>query len=132
VDLKFESLVTDKSVVFRDVTPFFEAANVLEDNMEGKVSLIRPRRWGKSVLGTAWIEFLRRRKDLCVGTWAHDKMRDEKLIGVHLDFSKGGLLAGQCVSRLLHSINIGLTLAERVEGYGEGAKGKRVEISADL
>jgi hypothetical protein len=32
----------------------------------------------------------------------------------------------------MDSINEGLALAERVEGYGEGAKGKRVEISADL
>jgi hypothetical protein len=82
----FESLVADRSVVFRDVTPFFALANVLENNMGGKVLLIRPRRWGKSVLGTAWIEFLRGRKDLFEGTWAHDKMRKEKLIGVHVDF----------------------------------------------
>jgi hypothetical protein len=84
------------------------------------------------VLGTAWIEFLRGRKELFEGTWAHDKMRNEKLIGVHLDFSKGGKSAGECTSCLLDSINVGLTLAERVEGYLEGAKGMRVEISADL
>jgi hypothetical protein len=80
------------------------------------------------VLGTAWIKFLRGRRDLFVGTWAHDKMRNEKLIGVHLDLSGRGLSVGQGVEQLMDSINIGLTLAERVEGYGEGAKGKRVVI----
>jgi hypothetical protein len=129
IGMSFESLVRRKDVVFRDVTPFFEAANVLEENLDGKVMLIRPRRWGKSVLGTAWIEFLRGRKDLFKGTWAHDKMRTEKLIGVHLDFSGAGASVGECVSRLLDSINIGLTLAEQVKGYRKGAKGKRVEIS---
>ncbi len=132
MSMGFASLVTDKSVVFRDVTPFFEAADLLEPKKEGKVILIRPRRWGKSVLGTAWLEFLRGRQDLFVGTWAHDKMREEKLIGVHLDLSCGGDSIGECVELLMDSINTGLTLAEQVDGYGEGANGQRVVISADL
>jgi hypothetical protein len=123
----FEGLMSGRSFVFRDVTAFFATANILGDN-PGKAMLIRPRRWGKSVLGTAWIEFLRGREDLFKGTWAHDKMRTEKLIGVHLDLSGSGFSEGQCVSRMLESITVGLTLAEQVKGYGEGAKGKRVEI----
>ncbi len=69
-----------------------------------------------SVLGAAWIEFLRGRSDLFVGTWAETKMRKEKLIGVHLDLSDGGQSVGECVMYVLESINKGLALAEKVEG----------------
>jgi hypothetical protein len=128
-DMVFEDLVVRKDVVFRDVTPFFEAANVLEQSARGHVLLVRPRRWGKSVLGAAWLEFLRgSRKELFAGTWAHDKLRSEKLIGVRLDLSRGGLSLGHCVRVMEQAMNLGLSLAEEVPGYGESAKGKRVEL----
>jgi hypothetical protein len=131
VAMGFERLVLSGSVVFRDVTPFFATANILGDN-PGKAMLIRPRRWGKSVLGTAWIEFLRGREDLFKGTWAHDKMRSDKLIGVHWDLSDGCLAMTHCLIGLASSINRGLALAERVEGYGAAAVGRRVRISAEI
>lgn len=125
--MKFHDLVLGKNVAFRDVTPFFQH---LVSNHGGKDVLIRPRRWGKSVLGTAWVEFLRGRSDLFVGTWAETRMRKDKLIGVHLDMSLGGFSVGQCTQTIMHAINEGLELAEKVDGYGEDAKGRRLSISA--
>ncbi len=52
VVMGFASLAR-KRVLFHDVTPSFEAANALEPNQEGRVLLVRPRRWGKCVLGRA-------------------------------------------------------------------------------
>ena len=113
--MKFHDLVTAQRVVFRDMTRFFLVTAKLvapggAEPQEGKVILIRPRRWGKSVLGTAWIEFLRRRTDLFRGTWAGQHMRKEPLIGVHLDMSMGGLSAGQCVMAFMDAVNEGLEL----------------------
>lgn len=129
--MKFHDMVSAKNphVVFRDVTPFFKAAEVVEPSTTSGVILIRPRRWGKSVLGTAWIEFLRGRSDLFVGTWAETRMRKDKLIGVHLDMSRGGSSVGECTLAIMNGINEGLELAEEVEGYG-AAKGRRLSIGA--
>jgi hypothetical protein len=129
MEMSFHDLVSEKNshVVFRDVTPFFEALDVLEPANSSGVILIRPRRWGKSVLGTAWIEFLRGRADLFVGTWAETKMRKEKLIGIHLDMSVGGTSLGGCTEGIMNAINKGIELAEKEEGY-RAAKGRRVSI----
>ena len=127
--MSFHALVPQKNshVVFRDVTPFFAALDVLEPANSSGVILIRPRRWGKSVLGTAWIEFLRGRADLFVGTWAETRMRKEKLIGIHLDMSVGGTSLGGCTEGIMNAINKGIELAEKEEGY-RAAKGRRVSI----
>jgi hypothetical protein len=126
------SNLVKKDVVFRDVTPFFATARICEPNSGGKVLLIRPRRWGKSVLGTTWVEFLRGRADLFVGTWAANKMRTEKYIGVHLDLSLGGPFVPLCVEVMMDAINQGLELAEKVKGYGERAKGRRLSLEAPV
>jgi hypothetical protein len=122
-DLDFRSLVASKDRVFRDVTPVFSCFE-----RERKVRLIRPGRWGKSVLGAAWIEYMRGRADLFVGTWAEKNMRKDKLIGVHGDLSNGGSSMGECVTRIMDAFNEGLELAEKVEGYGEKAKGRRLSV----
>ena len=124
IAMKFQHLVSSKNIAFRDVTPFFKVAKVVE-GIVSKVILIRPRRWGKSVLGTAWVEFLRGREDLFVATYVKDKMRKEKFIGVHLDLSDAVTLA-RCLDRIANAINKGLAEAEKVIGYKESAKGRRV------
>jgi hypothetical protein len=70
--------------------------------------------------------------DLIVGTWAADKMGPEKYIGVHLDLSQGGSSVGQCVEAIMHAINEGLAIAEKVVGYGERAKGQRLSLEAPM
>ena len=134
MEMQFHDLMTAKRVVFRDVTPFFRVAKLVkpdgEEPLKGRVILVRPRRWGKSVLGTAWIEFLRGRADLFRGTWAEQHMRKEPLIGVHLDMSNGGLSVGQCVKIFMAAVNKGLELAEQVPGYREAAKGQRLSVPA--
>ena len=113
MSMKFQSLVSNQNVVFRDGTPFFTKAKIVEGSDDSKVILIRPRRWGKSVLGTAWVEFLRGREDLFVATSVKDKMRKEKFIGVHLDLSDAVTLAG-CLDCIANAINDGLEKAEKV------------------
>jgi hypothetical protein len=130
VGMKFKNLVMTKSVVFRDVTPFFLDAEVVDPKETRKVILIRPRRWGKSVLGTAWIEFMCGREDLFVETWAGKNMREDKYIGIHLDLSLAGISVGECAGEIMDSINEGLQLVEKVDGFGEAAKGRRVSIEA--
>jgi hypothetical protein len=128
----FHALVTSQNLVFRDVTQSFSTFGFADPNQEGKFILIRPRRWGKSVLGAAWIEYMRGRGDLFIGTWAEKNMRKDKLIGVHLDLSNGGASIGQCVEAIMDAINKCLELAEKVEGYGGKAKGRRVSINPDF
>jgi hypothetical protein len=128
----FEDLVGDESVAFRDVTPFFDPAGITFSSSRGKVVLVRPRGWGKSVLGQAWVEFLRGNATLFENTWARDKMAMcRRLIGVHLDFSDGGP-PGMCVMALVDAINDGLALAETEFRFGSDEKGRRVQISAEF
>lgn len=131
--LSFERLFAIPRVAFRDITPFFAVCGAVEQSVENpKNSLIRPRRWGKSVLGTAWIEFLRGRRDLFMGTWAESRFRQKPLIGIHLDLTEGGDTVGGCLRAIARALNVALMKAEQVEGYGEAARGKRVSIPPEF
>lgn len=127
--MMFQELAASPHIAFRDVTEFFRLAGAIEGSLENrKVCFIRPRRWGKSVLGTAWIEFLRGRRDLFQGTWAANRFRKEPMIGVHLDLTDGLSSVGGCVRAIEKAFNDALEKAEKLEGYQEGAKGKRVLV----
>jgi hypothetical protein len=126
--LLFENFVQGGHYVFKDVTPFFEVAGATEPSPGGKVLFIRPRRWGKSVLGTAWLEYLRGNARAFEGMWAGTRMRSKKLIGVHLDMTRGVGSMADCVFALQGAVNSGLALAE--EAALEELSGKQVDPSA--
>jgi hypothetical protein len=126
--LKFIDFVQGDHYVFKDVTPFFEVAGAIEPSPTGKVLFIRPRRWGKSVLGTAWLEYLRGNARAFEGKWAGTRMRSKKLIGVHLDMTRGVGSMGACVSALQRAVNTGLSLAGKAAE--EDWSGKQVDPSA--
>ena len=116
-----------RQIVCRDITPSFELLGAFKP--EKFVTLLRGRRWGKTVLLDAWTAFMRRRKpesggastatpaarahaaaDPFEGTWAHDKFPHTTCIGVKLDMSgKGNFFS--CVDHIVGGFNEGLRVA---------------------
>src|SRR3989338_9335216 len=110
-DETFEQLITNPYLAFRDFTPFFDVLNVLRAENRGAVdSLLRGRRWGKTVLGDAWLAFLSGEAHLFKGTAVETKMRKDKLIGVKLDF-EGAASLGYLMLRYAQSVSKGLKCA---------------------
>ena len=77
-------------------------------------SLLRGRRWGKTVLGDAWLAFLSGEAHLFKGTAVETKMRKNKLIGVKLDFSRTKVL-GDLMIEFERSVSYGLERAVRLD-----------------
>ena len=125
---RFEALFKQPGkFVRRDITPTFKLLGAFaEDNF---VTLLRGRRWGKTVLQDAWLPFMRRRKpesggassatpaaraqaavDPFEGTWAHDKFPHTTCIGVKLDMS-GKNTFSSCVRHVVAGFNEGIRVA---------------------
>src|SRR3989338_11355844 len=110
-DETFEQLRNSPHLAFRDITPFFGVMGVLGAGKRGAiVSLLRGRRWGKTVLGDAWLAFLSGEAHLFKGTAVETKMRKNKLIGVKLDF-EGAASLGYLMLRYAQSVSKGLKCA---------------------
>src|SRR3989338_2067944 len=114
-DETFEQLRNNPHLAFRDIAPFFDVMRVLEAENEGAVdSLLRGRRWGKTVLGDAWLAFLSGESHLFKGTAVETKMRKDKLIGVRLDFSRAKVL-GDLMIEFERSVSYGLKRAANAD-----------------
>src|SRR3989338_11180484 len=114
-DETFEQLRNSPHLAFRDITPFFGVMGVLGAGKRGAiVSLLRGHRWGKTVLGDAWLAFLSGEAHLFKGTAVETKMRKEKLIGVKLDFSRTKVL-GDIMIEFERSVAYGLDRAVRLD-----------------
>ena len=87
-DESFRDLREFEVLAFRDITPFFQEMYVLDPSPKSITALLRGRRWGKTVLGEAWLAFLSGEAELFKGTWAEKQMRKDKFIGIKLDFKK--------------------------------------------
>ena len=76
--------------------------------------LLRGRRWGKTVLGDAWLAFLSGEAHLFKGTAVETKMRKDKLIGVKLYFSRAKVLGGLMVE-FKRAVSSGLERATQLD-----------------
>ena len=112
----FHELRADPRVVFRDITPALVVLGAAAKDpgepapQSANRAFLRGRRWGKSVLLDAWLEFLRGNRDLFAGTWVEHHARPGPLVGVKLDLSRCSSY-GAFVQHVAEQINEGLALA---------------------